>query len=216
MALLLVFSFATLGSGEYLREFARKPYAINGYIYANDIRVAEATRIANSGGMLANAKWLKPNLSPVEYGHQVFAMQCGNCHSVAGYRSMTKRVRGWDATFATAAVPSLTLMRGTMPAFAGDARDAAALGGFLATLAPATVQVHAGQETAAGREVFAMHCAMCHSVGGKFRPLGIAGGDADSIVTMVKMLPDIEPRMPPFTGTEAEGHALALWLSAQK
>lgn len=217
MTLLLLACFGTLGSGEYLREFSRKPYAINGYIYANDIRVADTEKIAASGGMTAHAKWLTVSSDDsVAYGKQVFAMQCGSCHSVDGYRAIRPKVRGWDAKFAAAIIPSLPLTRGTMPPFAGDATDAAELGGFLSTLAPATISVIPGNGMQAGREVFGRRCALCHTIGGKVRPLGIAGSDAESIEMMVQQLDSISPEMPPFTGTELERRALAQWLSAQK
>lgn len=217
VTILLLSCFGALASGEYLREFVRKPYAINGYIYANGIRVADVENIANTGGMASHAKWLTVAQSDqLAYGQQVFALQCGSCHSVDGYRAMRKHVRGWDARFAAAAVPSLPLMRGTMPAFAGDAQDAAALGAYLATLAPVTMTITSGNELESGRVVFQMRCAICHTIGGSVRPLGIAGADASAIEAMVSSLPDIEPRMPPFTGSDSERHALALWLSAQK
>jgi cytochrome bd-type quinol oxidase subunit 1 len=217
MTLLLFACFGALASGEFMREFARKPYVINGYIYANDVRVSDIARFANSGGMVINAKWMTvPQRKAVAYGQQVFAMQCGSCHSLDGYRPIRPRVRGWDAEFATGIIPSLQLTRGTMPVFAGDKQDAAALGAYLATLAPMTINVTADNQLQAGREVFDVHCAMCHSVGGKFRPLAIAGADADAIEMMVKQLPDLDPHMPPFSGTDTERHALAIWLSSQK
>lgn len=217
MTVLLLACFGTLATGEYLREFSRKPYAINGYIYANDVRVADVEKIAASGGMTAHAKWLTVSTGDtVAHGKQVFAMQCGSCHSVDGYRAIRPKVRGWDAKFAAAIVPSLQLTRGTMPPFAGDANDAAALGGYLAALAPATVAITPGNELPAGREVFQTRCAMCHTIGGKVRPLGIAGGDPDAIDAIVQQLDAISPQMPAFSGNDAERRALAQWLSTQK
>ena len=213
----LAASFIALAGGEYLREFSRKPFAIAEYIYANDVRVAAVSQIADGGGMLKHAKWLQAaNGSPVDYGHQVFAMQCSSCHSVGGYRALRTRVRGWDPQFAAAMVPSLHLTRGPMPEFAGDKQDAAALGAYLATLAPMTITIQSGDEAGSGREVFEMRCAVCHTIHGRMRPLSLAGGDVDAIVTMTNMLPDVDPRMPPFTGSESERHALAVWLNAQK
>jgi mono/diheme cytochrome c family protein len=217
MTVALAASFIALAGGEYLREFSRKPFAIAEYIYANDVRVAAVNQIADSGGMLKHAKWLREaNGSPVDYGYQVYAVQCSNCHSINGYRALRTRVRGWDAQFAIAIIPNLNLTRGPMPAFAGNKQDAEALGGYLATLAPMTITIQSGNEAESGREVFDVHCAMCHSVRGTMRPLSLAGGDVDAIISMVAMLPDVDPHMPPFTGTDSERHALAVWLNQQK
>ncbi len=54
---------------------------------------------------------------------------------------------------------------------------------------------------------------MCHSVGGQRRPLDLKGTDPDAIVGMVGSLSDMNPDMPSFTGTDAERHALAVYLS---
>jgi mono/diheme cytochrome c family protein len=85
------------------------------------------------------------------------------------------------------------------------------LGSYLASLAPATPS--GANQKELGQQVFAIHCALCHSVGGQRRPLDLNGTDADAIVGMIGTLGDINPDMPSFTGTEAEGHALAVYLS---
>jgi len=216
-ALLVVTCFGALASGEYLREFSRKPYAINGYIYANGIRVSQAPTIAANGGMSTNSQWLlvQPALT-VAYGHEVFVAQCSACHSVDGYRSIRKRVHGWNAQFGAAIVPSLFLTHGTMPQFAGDHADAAALGEYLATLAPEPLTINASDEMGTGQRVFQMRCAYCHTVKGNRRPLDFAGADFDSVDSLLQSLDSLNPDMPPFTGTTAERRALANWLRAQK
>ena len=89
--------------------------------------------------------------------------------------------------------------------------DRAALGSYLASLAPATPS--GANEKELGQQVFAMHCAMCHTVGGQRRPLDFKGTDPEAIAGLLGTLSDISPNMPPFTGTDAQGHALAVYLS---
>ena len=217
IAVIVLACFVTLASGEYLRELVRKPYAINGYIYANGIRVAEAPTIAANGGLAGNDKWLMVEpAATVEYGREVFAVQCAACHGVNGYRSVRKRVRGWDERFATAIVPHLDLTRGSMPVFAGNATDATALGKYLATLSSEPLTISGSDEMALGKRVFEMRCALCHTVGGQRRPLDFAGADFDSVDTMVQNLDNLTSDMPPFTGTDAERRALVNWLRAKR
>ena len=217
LAVLVLACFAALASGEYLREFSRKPYAISGYIYANGIRVEQVQAIAANGGMGAHSKWLTVTPAPTaEYGHEVFVVQCASCHSVDGYRSIRSRVRGWDEKFAAAIVPHLSLTRGTMPEFAGNATDAEALAKYLATLAPALPVNNPNDEMGTGRAVFNARCALCHTVRGQRRPLDFGGADFETVDTLVQSLDNLNPDMPPFTGTEAERHALVNWLRAQK
>jgi mono/diheme cytochrome c family protein len=211
VAVLLVAGFGVMGSGEYLREFSRYPYVINSYIYANDIRMAQVQSITASG-VAGTSSWVDANAAdPNAYGGQLFAMQCGSCHAVDGYRGMRRISRGWDAKFASELLLHMPVVRATMPPFVGDEHDRAALGSYLASLAPATPS--GANEKELGQQVFAMHCAMCHSVGGRRRPLDFKGTDPDAIVSMVGSLHDMSPDMPSFSGTDAQRHALAVYLS---
>jgi mono/diheme cytochrome c family protein len=211
VALLLAIGITVMGSGEYLREFSRYPYVINGYIYANDVRVGQVAAIAATG-VARISPWVEGNArDPHAYGRELFAMECGSCHSVDGYRAMRKFTRGWDAKFGSEILLHLPVVRETMPPFAGDAQDRAALGSYLASLSPAAPS--GANEKELGQQVFAIHCALCHSVGGQRRPLDFKGTDPEAIVGTLGMLGDINPDMPPFTGTDAEGHALAVYLS---
>ncbi|MGO9346775.1 MAG: c-type cytochrome [Terriglobales bacterium] len=211
VAVLLVAGIGVMGSGEYLREFSRYPYVINSYIYANDVRVGQMEGIT-ANGVAKTSPWVEVNAgNPHAYGRQLFAMECGSCHSVDGYRAMHRFARGWDAKFASEILLHLPVVRETMPPFAGDEHDRASLGSYLASLAPATPS--GATEKELGQQVFAIHCALCHSVGGQRRPVDLKGIDPDGIAGMLGTLGDINPDMPPFTGTGAEGHALAVYLS---
>jgi mono/diheme cytochrome c family protein len=215
VAVLLVTGIGVMASGEYLREFSRYPYVISNYIYANDIRVSQLESVA-ANGVAKTSPWVEGtnNDGQIGYGRELFVMQCSSCHAVDGYRGMRKFVRGWDAKFAGEVLLHLPVIRETMPPFAGDAHDRAALGSYLASLAPATPS--GANEKELGQHVFAIHCALCHSVGGQRRPLDLKGTDPEAIVGILGTLGDINPDMPPFTGTDAEGHALAVYLSDPK
>ncbi len=211
VAVLLLAGIGVMGSGEYMREFGRYPYVINGYIYANDVRMGQVAGITENG-IAKTSPWVEASGDNQNaYGRQIFAMECGSCHSVDGYRPMHKFTRGWDAKFASEILLHLPAVRDTMPPFAGDEHDRAALGSYLALLAPATPS--GANEKELGQQVFAMHCAMCHSVGGQQRPLDFKGTDPEAIAGLLGSLSDINPNMPPFTGTEAQSHALAIYLS---
>lgn len=211
VTILLVVGIGVMGSGEYLREFSRYPYVINSYIYANDIRMGQLEGIV-ANGVAKTSPWIKGSTDdPRAYGRELFSTECGSCHSVDGYRGMRKFARGWDAKFGSEILLHLPVIRETMPPFAGDEHDRAALGSYIASLAPETPSGSNQKEL--GQQVFAIHCALCHSVGGQRRPLDLKGTDPDAIAGMLGTLGDINPDMPPFTGTDAEGHALAVYLS---
>ena len=134
-------------------------------------------------------------------GRRLFVVECSSCHSIDGYRAMRGFSRGWDPKFGSEILLHLPLVRETMPPFAGNATDREALGSYLASLAPATPS--GANEKEIGQQVFAIHCALCHTVGGPRRPLDLKGTDPDAIAGMLGTLSDINPDMPPFTGTGA-------------
>ena len=213
VVLILLCGFVLIGTGEYTREVARKPFAIGSYIYSNDLRIAELASL-NSAGFAASFKWMNREQSDqLTEGWEMFAMQCGVCHSIDGYRAMAPRVHGWDRQFAADVLQHLPLLRGTMPPFAGNEEDRVAVGVYLATLSPAGDD-QGLPPAELGRQVFGRRCSMCHTVGGSFRPLSLAGTGADSIDGLLTQLDSLNPEMPSFHGTERERKALALFLQS--
>ncbi len=216
VVLMMIFAFGLMASGEYLREFVRKPWVIQGYIYANDVRADSVDGHISNG---AQAKWLaiSDTTDPVAYGHELFKLQCSKCHTTSGYRGMTKRVRGWDAAFAANMLAHLDQLRGNaMPRFAGNESDRKALGAYLATLNPARFDpVTDANRVEIGGQVFATRCGACHSLGGKMRPLDAAftGASPEQVREMLPVLDSMSPNMPPWTGSEAEALALSTYVS---
>ena len=211
VALMLLCGLTVMATGEYTREVARKPFVIGSWIYANDLRLASFDKF-NTQGFATDAKWIDTS-NQVAMGRQIFAIQCGACHSVSGYRAMTPRVQGWNAEFATDILQHLPKLRGTMPPFAGDEHDRAVVGAYLASLSSAgDDQALNGAEL--GHQVFQQRCSMCHTVNGKFRPLTLGGTDADSIDGLLQQLDSLSSDMPPFHGTERERKALAAFLAS--
>ena len=211
VALILLCGFVVMATGEYTREVARKPFVIGGWIYANDLRLASFDKF-NAQGFAAEAKWVDAR-DQLSEGRQIFAIQCGACHSVDRYRAMAPRVNGWSAEFATDVLQHLPKLRGTMPPFAGNEHDRAAVGAYLASLSPA-LDEQALNNAELGHRVFQQRCSMCHTVGGKFRPLTLAGTDADSLDGLLQQLDSLSSDMPAFHGSERERKALAAFLAS--
>src|SRR5262249_9924483 len=115
VALLVFLAFSLMASGEYLREFVRKPWVINGYIYANGLRTTSVAPFQSEGFARVAKFTTTDERAGVAYGRDIFIAQCGSCHTVTGYRSMTKRTYGWDATFAKDILAHIHMVRGAMP-----------------------------------------------------------------------------------------------------
>ena len=83
----LILGLLQIGSFEFLREGARRPFAIYGQMYANAIKVSDREKI-DKDGFLSHARWVstkkidpdKPSLA----GREIFRLQCTACHSVGG------------------------------------------------------------------------------------------------------------------------------------
>jgi mono/diheme cytochrome c family protein len=79
-----------IGGFEYIREIARKPFLIPGYLYANSILVSQLARL-DQQGFLNQARWTAVKaVSPAnlnEAGRELFNLQCLGCHTVGGLRN---------------------------------------------------------------------------------------------------------------------------------
>jgi cytochrome bd-type quinol oxidase subunit 1 len=112
MSVLLLALIAT-GAGEYSREMLRKPYAIGRWMYSNGVRVPYVNRI-NQEGYLAQTNWIwsgpilnerlvSPGMTilndPIfsySRGEAIYRGECGSCHTLGGYRSLTRLLAGRD------------------------------------------------------------------------------------------------------------------------
>ncbi|MEJ2155797.1 MAG: cytochrome ubiquinol oxidase subunit I [Desulfobacteraceae bacterium] len=84
---ILIIGLFTMGAFEFLREGARRPYVINGVMYASAIKVADREKI-DADGFLAHARWVSEkevtDANRLKMGKEIFRVQCAACHSVGG------------------------------------------------------------------------------------------------------------------------------------
>ncbi len=218
VALLLVCGLGMVGAGEYLREFVRKPWVINQVIYANDLRASQVEALQSKGVSHTANFLLTDNTTGVAYGKNLFQLQCGSCHAATGYRSMTRRVDGWDAEFAADILQHIHMLRGTMPPYAGNEEDRKALGSYLASLNPAWhFDITDANRLEIGEKVFASRCGHCHSINGNLRPLR---GDFENqtpsqVQEMFPALGAMSSNMPNFNAPDDQAKALAFYISQE-
>jgi mono/diheme cytochrome c family protein len=134
IALFLVAQLGVMGA-EFFREMARKPYVIYGVLYSNSLWARDADDATKlQASYLEAARW-DPEVEPLssDHGEWVFRLQCANCHTRTGYRSLTSRTETWTTQFGQ---EWLTRMHetGVMPPFNGDASDRGALAAYLVSL----------------------------------------------------------------------------------
>lgn len=133
--LTLAASFLFIGSFEYMREAARRPYLITGYIYSNGILVSQAKALDESGA-LAKAKWSKVKAvtaeNRLEAGRELFFLQCASCHSMGGpMLDILPRSAKYSATGMESLLTGLGKVGRYMPPFFGATAEKKALAAYL-------------------------------------------------------------------------------------
>ncbi|MBN1549972.1 cytochrome ubiquinol oxidase subunit I [bacterium] len=85
--LLCLLGLFYIGSFEWIRESARRPFIIFNYMYSNSIYVADVESF-NKAGILQQAKWVKHRTatgdSIIEAGKEIFRLECLSCHTIHG------------------------------------------------------------------------------------------------------------------------------------
>lgn len=93
-ALLLASMAIFVVSFEYTREVIRKPYVIRDFMFSNGVPLKAITQKPLERSFTDEMRF-KPKDSSL--GEQMFVGQCMACHTMEGYRSLTKRLDGMDA-----------------------------------------------------------------------------------------------------------------------
>jgi cytochrome bd-type quinol oxidase subunit 1 len=98
----LFLALMATGSTESVREFLRKPFVINGYLYSNGVHIKDVEGL-NAGGYLASSPWVSEatvatstTLPTPEMGARMFQGQCLACHTMDGYRSLRRLLADRD------------------------------------------------------------------------------------------------------------------------
>ena len=147
---LVLLAFVSLGSLEFLREGARKPYLIEGFMYSTGVTVAEAgaldtaanITVSRQKGVLSISPWSVPMgkaadaLDPVAKGRAVYNAACLRCHCIEGYNAMKPLVKGWSADTMRTLLDKLDEIKPAMPPFPGTDSEKDALTAYLLTLNP--------------------------------------------------------------------------------
>lgn len=100
-------AYCTIGSVEMIREMLRKPYVIGQHMFSNGVRKTEPAKF-NEQGYLTHTLWAKPEErarwaapaaggpADLSRGELMFRGQCMSCHTLDGYRSIKKLLKGRD------------------------------------------------------------------------------------------------------------------------
>lgn len=216
---LLVFcaAFMVMGSFEWIREAARRPYVVNEVLYTNSIYKKDVERL-NQNGLLSEAKWTMHKSittdNQLEVGRDLFILQCYACHTLDGINNPLKpKTKPMSYAGMIHYLQKTMHSRPFMSPFIGSAEEAEALAAYLTHgLHGTELALPAAAESplAQGAQLFETHCLACHDPNGMTDM--VADWDMESTQKNLGRLSSLNEEMADFTGTEQETAALALYL----
>ncbi len=206
--------FLIIGSFEWTREAARRPYVINKVMYSNMIFENEVESL-KSEGFLKKAKWVSirniTDENKIQAGKEIFIHQCYACHTIGGFNNDIKeRAKSMSYTALARYIEKIHKVRYFMPPFAGTKEEAKALAAFIAgDLLGKEVKEPESQKLD-GKTIFENNCSSCHEVE-DFEDL-ISGWSKEKVRKALDMLDKLNEEMPPFEGTPKEKDTLTEYL----
>jgi len=131
---LLILGLVHIGVFEYVREHARRPYLITGYLYSNSIFKQDVPRL-NEEGFLPNAKWSSvrqlTDENRLEAGRNIFALQCQICHSIGGRNDIRPLTEKFSVFGMNAQLRGQGRLNKYMPPFVGTDEERLALAEYI-------------------------------------------------------------------------------------
>lgn len=131
---------------ERIREFVRGPYLLPGYMYANQIPMAENLALAaGNQALLPRMRWINnaAGLSPESRdGRALFAANCGVCHTEDGINGIRERLAGRTLDGINAITGITQNLAPFMTPFSGSDQERLLLASYLYTLANRDSRLH--------------------------------------------------------------------------
>ena len=126
-----------IGSFEYSRENARRPFLIVDYLYSNAIPVSQVEKLDREG-ILTHARWTAVRkISPENRllaGHEIFRLECLSCHTVRGIRNdIVPLVENYTYRGLIAQITGQGKLLPYMPPFVGTKVEKEALAAYITT-----------------------------------------------------------------------------------
>ncbi|WP_136809803.1 cytochrome c [Desulfosediminicola flagellatus] len=214
----LICAFGVLGSFEWTREAARRPYVLNEVMYSNSIP-KDALEDLNTTGFLSSALWVQHHeITPenrLDAGRELYIQQCYSCHTINGENNdlalLTEKM-SYQAL--TSYIGKIHSVRYFMPPFAGTEEEAKALAAYLVggLHGKDVVDVKPVSDIPGdiGMALFEENCSVCHA------PEDIAaafeGDEPEAISDALLTLDTISDEMEPFSGTNEERAELSKYI----
>ncbi len=209
--LALAAALVLMGSFEWIREAARRPFVVQQAMFCNGIATAQLPQLQQ--GFLPAARWSRVRqvaADPLAAGRELFKFQCYSCHTLDGINNdLRQRTDALSQEALAGYIGGLHKARYFMPPFAGNDGERQALAAFLtgglfpAFEGPADTQ----GKTLQDQFLFEQNCTLCHST--ELVRNRTAGWTKNRIRSALDHLNRLHPAMPDYKGTPNEKDRLA-------
>ncbi len=133
--IMIFIALGWMGSFEYSREIARKPFVLYDVMYSTGVTPEQIPEV-NEQGILKYAKWSsikeinEDNL--VEAGKEVFRLECMACHTIGGYNQVKNKTKRLTERGILAHLSGQGKVNNYMPQFLGTDKEKEALAAYIA------------------------------------------------------------------------------------
>ena len=211
----MVSALIFFGSFEWIREAARRPFAINEVVYSNMLMKDTISDISEKG-FLPSATFVKTkeinDENMMKAGEEIFIHQCYACHTINGFNNdIVSRTASMSFGALQSYIKKIHKLRYFMPPFAGTDEEAQALAAYIAGgLHNKEVVLAAEAAGSDGVAVFENNCSACHAAE-DLAPY-FEGAAPEEIMEALASLDQISEEMVPFEGSKEETAALTSYL----
>ncbi len=216
--LTMIPAFILLGSFEWTREAARRPYVLNQIMYSNGVTIAQADALQGQS-FLAPAKWASiheaTNQNLTLAGAEIFKFQCYACHTIGGINNdILPKTASMDFPAMTGYLLNVIHKRPYMPPFLGNKLEAMALAAYLVgdlhdkEVDPALITA----STDMGQKLYNDNCVGCHGI--DIIQDWAAELTLVEIIAGLESLSELNEMMTDFSGTLQEKQLLAGYLKS--
>jgi len=201
-----------MGSFEWTREAARRPFVVQQAMFCNGVAPAQLQELQQQG-FLSRARWSQAHeiaTDPSTAGRDLFKFQCYSCHTLDGFNNdLRQRTRSMDQVALAGYIGSLHQVRYFMPPFAGNKAERQVLAAFLTDGLFPTFESPADtpQEMPPNQLLFEQNCTLCHTT--ELVKNRTAGWPKTRIRDALDHLNRLHSSMPDYKGTSKEKDRLA-------
>ncbi len=204
-----------MGSFEWTREAARRPFVVQQAMFCNGVTPDQLPQLQEQG-FLTTARWSQVHQvasDPAAAGRELFKFQCYSCHTLNGPNNdLLQRTRPLDQTALAGYIGSLHRVRYFMPPFAGNKDERQVLAAFLTDgLFPSFEKpAEPAKEIPPDQLLFEQNCTLCHTT--ELVGTRTASWSKVRIRLALDNLNQLHPAMPDYKGTPSEKDRLTEYI----